>query len=957
MAHVNQAEEPVYGKRARTAKACDYCRKKKIKCDGTSPCSNCTSYETECSYTYVTKKRTTKRKRPNTSKNKNVQELEKRLGKMESLIEQLVFKISAEDVGKLRHKHVRSTSEESITTADEEEEEDGTDVDTSHDGDAEDEDDGEDEEEEAEEHEESLQNGHQSDQSGLNSVSAKKEPFKDRFDAVLAALPTPPTDGKKVSRANQGTLKQHYVARHSSFSVFSEQGIDWVASRLQDKTAMYPLHVLMRKARRVEDQSSALFIEPIESSKLSPLPPKDLTAYLLKYIIQNSCGRFFNLDVDQVVAVFGRLNNFREGKIRDPHFSYSELFLMNMTTTVILALHHGTVVFNSVPTEEIPEEFTQENISEAENKYLINSLYYFQRVSLVNDGLLGIQCILLLATYADSALLSKSATTILTVAIKQAQELGLHRAETLIGLPEREKENRIRLFWWCFTLDRDMGLKFGSPLMIRDSDISCPGMKAYSRFWSYNYPPSLEYYKGGINRRETMRDEICAQLTKAVFEDSSWNFVEDFILHDLSTITGKVYEHLYSGSVLIGKSSQEIHETIISLLKDLENWRMLVPETLRPGSRSLVQKLNDSVNGSDAFRLLRVLFIHFRYYSLKILITRIVFNSDWPGTAKHQNLRSEIAATCLDASRTILALSDAIGTRFSCFSNWILFYPFTAFLCLFGNCIQNASENYVLGDVTQMIKVARGFFVFEGERTLRSKWGLVEIIVRNLLFIVITAVEEARGRKGMFDVGDYLDEVKSIAEDEKKRSCKSKSQPIKRNVSSSNIDYSNFEGRMAGDLEMPDQASEKRRHRSRSNLCHFPSISAPSIEHVITASGGAEAYSTPQFGNTALSASDIAVVTAAETMPGAFGSHINSNNSPNTNGSESNVSDFSMNNLMTHDLTYSYSNLFNLAEYFLDFEAGGGGPGVFTPTDGNLGTDMQTNLSLAGDQNDSFVDF
>lgn len=45
-------------KRRRIARACDMCRKKKIKCDGVSPkCSHCANYKTECIFTQVEKKR------------------------------------------------------------------------------------------------------------------------------------------------------------------------------------------------------------------------------------------------------------------------------------------------------------------------------------------------------------------------------------------------------------------------------------------------------------------------------------------------------------------------------------------------------------------------------------------------------------------------------------------------------------------------------------------------------------------------------------------------------------------------------------------------------------------------------------------------------------------------------------------------------------------------------------
>lgn len=68
-------------KRRRIARACDMCRKKKIKCDGKAPkCTHCLNYKTECVFTHVEKKRQPP-KGP-----KYIEGLENRLARMESLL-------------------------------------------------------------------------------------------------------------------------------------------------------------------------------------------------------------------------------------------------------------------------------------------------------------------------------------------------------------------------------------------------------------------------------------------------------------------------------------------------------------------------------------------------------------------------------------------------------------------------------------------------------------------------------------------------------------------------------------------------------------------------------------------------------------------------------------------------------------------------------------------------------
>ena len=88
-------------KRRRIARACDMCRKKKIKCDGKQPkCSHCENYKTECIFTPVEKKRAPPKGA------KYIEGLENRLGRMEGLL-RMSGLLAEEDGGKDRSGHAR----------------------------------------------------------------------------------------------------------------------------------------------------------------------------------------------------------------------------------------------------------------------------------------------------------------------------------------------------------------------------------------------------------------------------------------------------------------------------------------------------------------------------------------------------------------------------------------------------------------------------------------------------------------------------------------------------------------------------------------------------------------------------------------------------------------------------------------------------------------------------------
>jgi len=68
-------------KRRRIARACDSCRRKKIKCDAKMPkCSHCENYNSECVFTHIEKKRAPPKGA------KYIEGLENRLGRMEHLL-------------------------------------------------------------------------------------------------------------------------------------------------------------------------------------------------------------------------------------------------------------------------------------------------------------------------------------------------------------------------------------------------------------------------------------------------------------------------------------------------------------------------------------------------------------------------------------------------------------------------------------------------------------------------------------------------------------------------------------------------------------------------------------------------------------------------------------------------------------------------------------------------------
>ncbi|KAJ6170600.1 hypothetical protein N7485_007946 [Penicillium canescens] len=77
-------------KRRRVGRACDECRRKKIKCDGKQPCTHCTVYSYECSYDQPSNRR--RNPAP-----QYVEALENRLSKAEALLRTVLPNVNLDD--------------------------------------------------------------------------------------------------------------------------------------------------------------------------------------------------------------------------------------------------------------------------------------------------------------------------------------------------------------------------------------------------------------------------------------------------------------------------------------------------------------------------------------------------------------------------------------------------------------------------------------------------------------------------------------------------------------------------------------------------------------------------------------------------------------------------------------------------------------------------------------------
>ncbi|ODV97788.1 hypothetical protein PACTADRAFT_288 [Pachysolen tannophilus NRRL Y-2460] len=745
-------------RRSRISKACDYCRKKKVKCNGSSPCRSCTTSQVECTYTHVPKKRT-----PRVQKNSNaktIKELENRLGNMESLMQKLVNKLEGSDknlaTGNSSGSNGNSNmvSEESDSSVESEDEVvDGDDY--------------EDEYEEASgmssdgiKHEESYATGHSTD---LKLLSMTKDGHHisptSNLNIATHLKRDSESNENKIPKSNS-TTTEFFFDPNSSYSVFSPRGLQWIYSKTQDQDSIIPLQNLHQEMRESLKDDFRKWIEPIEKNSLVELPPRDLCEFLLSRVTNTALLDSSSLTVEAISAIFNNYYNFKSDKRRSAaqlKISYSDLLLMN--SLIVLSAFFSQDLLRVGEDVEKFQKFnlTKEKLKEIEESYYINAIFYYQRISVIGDGLRALEAIIFLVIYVYTSLNAHASYLLISTLIRLAQELGLHRRESYYGLPPMEAKRRLLLWWKCYYLDRESSLRSGKPPVLNDEDISTFSPEDFKKFFLTFDPTQIENFDKfdfvrlmekqelkAASQPEVEHDRIAeaAALNAKLLDlmnsksESICDVFSSSLYYDLSRITSKAYKYLFCATALRGKTAVEVVKKITYLNDELYYWEKAIPDFM------ITEDFENnylSWDKKDGY-LCKVLSLKFSYYLHVMIINkiRVQIDLDEKGDSTFDELKDKSYNSvdlCLDAARNTLKLVTVFDNRLQIFLNWCLFFPFCGFLTLFCACIQDPNSKSARDDILLMYSTSK--ILFENVNVSQSCLIMFDNTFRSMLRIVV----------------------------------------------------------------------------------------------------------------------------------------------------------------------------------------------------------------------------
>lgn len=627
-----QDEERMDGdpKRRRIARACDMCRKKKIKCDGKMPkCSHCINYKTECIFTQVEKKR-------NPPKGaKYIEGLENRMRRLEGLLKMAGLADSETDLPSIERRLQQQAQNQHSQP-----------IDSVHSATV----------------RSSLSNAGNTRPGSLHSTP----PVDSNSSPRATDSPVSPEDKEYEVEALSDMMcslvtnncgETRYIGSSSGFSIFSPRGIQWVNEKTGDSSFQE-----MIQAAYVDDNKwmywkPEIFSDIFARRVFKPLPPKDEALSLFRDYFDN-----FNV----LLPLFHEptfMHLVERQYSRDPYEGSGWWASMN----VVLAIAHRLRVMNRlVPQEEDKKAWL----------YLKNAMGVLTELTMRNTDLLSVQALLGMSLFLQGTPNPQPSFFLVAAAIRLSHSIGLHKRGSLFNFNAVEVEQRKRVFWIAYLLDKDICLRSGRPPVQDDDDMS------------------------GELPSEVPPDNVgIIPLTSA---EGHFNMFR--VMCRFSTIQSRVYKRLYSTKAS-KQTDGELLNTIGELDKELEEWKESIPVEFRP---------EYEIKATHTPLIIHVMFLHFAYYNCLTTIHRMaVHHGYWTSRLSNYAIQGlnarplnprvfSSANICVSAARASIGLIKYIPQGdFACV--WlVLYYPVSALVTLFANILQNPQDARARSDIKAM---------------------------------------------------------------------------------------------------------------------------------------------------------------------------------------------------------------------------------------------------------------
>ncbi|KAJ5386200.1 hypothetical protein N7509_008741 [Penicillium cosmopolitanum] len=507
-----------------------------------------------------------------------------------------------------------------------------------------------------------------------------------------------------------------YIGSSSGFSIFSPKGIQWVNEKTGDTSFQDMISSAYVDDNKWMYWKPEIFSDIFARRVFKPLPPKEEALSLFKDFFEN-----FNC----VFPLFHEatfMHLVEKQYSRDPYEGSGWWASIN----VVLAISHRLrVMSNLVPHEEDKKAWL----------YLKNAMGVLTELTMRNTDLLSVQALLGMSLFLQGTPNPQPAFFLVAAAIRLSHSIGLHKRGSGFGLNPVEVEQRKRVFWIAYCLDKDICLRSGRPPVQDDDDMNV----------------------------ELPSDDPPDNVGNVPLADGKGKFNLFRSLCEFATIESSVYKRLYSAKAS-KQSDGELLNTIGELDKELEDWKDNIPVDFRP---------EHEIQVTHGPLLLHVVVLQFSYYNCLTTIHRMsVHHGYWTSrlsnyaiqglNARPLNPRVFLSAVlCVTAARASINLIKYIPQGdFACV--WlILYYPVSALVTLFANILQNPGDARARSDIKLMNVVVNFLSTLvsdESNGSIKRMLGLCGEFERIAKVVLDKAERESHARKKRKTAPDESDQ-------------------------------------------------------------------------------------------------------------------------------------------------------------------------------------------------------
>ncbi|KIV97273.1 hypothetical protein PV10_01041 [Exophiala mesophila] len=457
----------------------------------------------------------------------------------------------------------------------------------------------------------------------------------------------------EVNTEEDSSLPSHessnweYNGPRSMMSICSPPAIAWVTSRVQAPGIRDSIRSFTRKiTMRMKLQSH----ESMTLWQRSPEPSMDLARCYTEAFFQHS--------VEALIGIFDR--SWFEGKLQH-HFAHPPAD----NDSSWYALRNTVYAFGCRIHLNKTRSYTEA---------VESSLVFFKNALLVELDLLhqhsskmSVQALTLMAYFTEGIGSPHLEFTLCSSAISLAVSKGLHRQPAAHwGLSQREIRQQNGLFWNLYCLDAQISLRSGRPPSIDDNDISC----------------------------------------RALQHDGDSDVIFSSICIRLAQISRRVYRRLSSARAL-QQSTKELVRAVSELDNELDQYQRSISSLV-----SLEQAL-DPLAVSTVLPVNLVILLKYLYYSILFAIhTPLVL--PWLNQNKldrPEDFEQQVEYSCQTVAKA--ARAAILNTRFihldaSTPVLLAIFVPNSSILALFLHILKNPCAPSVQSDIVLM-DIASGF--------------------------------------------------------------------------------------------------------------------------------------------------------------------------------------------------------------------------------------------------------